>query len=112
VNTSLQASRWGRVKPRPPTLIFLSVILDAASTHLGLWLGLAERGPLASMLLHSLGPLYWLLESMVLLISYYIIRRSVRLPSGWATLATVTGPWLAAWSNLGYILRAGVVLHG
>lgn len=56
------------MKPQIPTLIFLSVILDAVSTHLGLWLGLGENGPLASRILPLLGPAYWLLELTVLLI--------------------------------------------
>lgn len=93
------------MKPRPPTLIFLSVILDAASTHLGLALGLAENGPIASRLLPSLGTLYWLLELTILLVLYYTVRRCAKLPSDYAVLAAVAGPWLAGWSNLGMVLR-------
>jgi len=53
---------------RPPPHLFLlalAVLLDAATTSLGLALGSAENGPLASRLLPRLGALYWLLELAV-----------------------------------------------
>ncbi|MEB3774425.1 MAG: hypothetical protein GSR86_05820 [Desulfurococcales archaeon] len=95
----------------PRLLMFLSVLLDAVPTHLGLWLGLGENGPLASRLMPSLGVLYWLLELGVLLIMYYI--RYTGLLGSRAALATVVGPWAAGWSNLCVVLRhAGVLVVG
>ncbi|BBC20936.1 hypothetical protein [Aeropyrum globular virus 1] len=88
----------------------LAVLLDATTTTIGLWLGLAENGPLASMLLPVLGPLYWLLELTVILILYNVIRRYARLPSDWAMLVSVIGPWTAGWANLAMVAR--VVLGG
>ena len=88
----------------PRLLIFLSVLLDAATTTTGLALGLAENGPIASRLLPSLGTLYWLLELTLLLILYYIMRHA-GLPEDHVALATAIGPWTAGWSNLGAVLR-------
>ena len=93
-------------KPHP--LIFLAVLLDMASTHLGLWLGFAEKGILASRILPSIGPLYWLLEAGLLYSLYYILRKLAGLPPWWAAAAAAVGPWTAAWSNVGLVLRVVV----
>ena len=90
-------------------LIFLSVLLDAATTTTGLALGMAENGPVASMLLPSLGALYWLLELLVVYALYSMLAR-LGLPGDVAAAASIAGPWLAGWSNLGVVLRhAGVM---
>ena len=94
----------------PKHLIFLSVTLDAVSTHLGLALGLPENGPLASRLLPSLGILYWLLELITLYSLYYMVMKHTGLSGSYAALAAVIGPWLAGWSNLGTVLRRVGVL--
>ncbi len=68
-------------------------------------LGLAEQGPVASVLLPRLGALYWLLELLAVYTLYYVMVRYAGLPRDHAITAAVTGPWLAGWSNLGAILR-------
>lgn len=94
----------------PKLLIFLSVLLDAVSTSLGLALGLAENGPIASRLLPVLGALYWLLELLVVYTLYSVLAR-LGLPGDQAVLASIAGPWLAGWSNLGIVLRHAGVLQ-
>ena len=88
----------------PRLLIFLSVLLDAATTTTGLALGMAENGPIASRLLPVLGALYWLLELLVVYVLYSVLAR-LGLPGDVAAAASIAGPWLAGWSNLGVVLR-------
>jgi hypothetical protein len=94
----------------PLLAIFLSVLLDASTTTLGLALGLGEAGPVASRIIYALGPLYWLLEAGALLGLYYVILRCTRLPPGPASAVVILGPWVAGWHNAGLIAR--VVLGG
>ena len=91
------------MRPPAPLLVFLSVALDALSTSLGLSVGLAESGPLASRLLAVLGVAYFAVEAAVLYGLYLLLR--LRLPRDWAALAVAVGPWLAGWRNLGLAMR-------
>ena len=88
-------------------ITLLAVILDAVSTTLGIMIGFGERGPLASRLLLLIGHAYWLLEALVL-VSIYRLLRWWGLRPEWASLASALGPWLAGWRNLGLVL--GVLL--
>ena len=85
-----------------------AVLLDAASTTLGLGLGLGEAGPLASRLLPLMGPGYWALEAAVVLLLRGLLEAR-GLPRELAALAASVGPWLAGWRNLGILLRAAGV---
>ena len=91
-----------------PGLLALATLLDALTTSLGLWLGLAEAGPAASRLLPALGPLYWPLQLLVLL-SLYLTLERLPWTRGLGFLAGL-GPWVAGWLNLYRIL--GVLLGG
>ena len=55
-------------------VVALAVLVDAASTVLGLSLGLGEAGPLASWLLPLIGPLYWPIEAAVLYGLYRLLE--------------------------------------
>ena len=88
-------------------LVVLAVLVDTASTILGLSLGLGEAGPVASRLLPLMGPLYWPLEAAVLYGLYRLLRRA-GVPRGLASALAALGPWLAGWANLGLLLAAGV----
>ena len=81
-----------------------STLLDAATTSLGLALGLPEAGPLASRLLPPLGPLYWPLQQLALQLLYRLPERRLGDP-GLAEAIAALGPWAAGWHNLGLILR-------
>ena len=83
-------------------LVALALLLDMATTVIGLSLGLPEGGPVASRVLAVWGvPGYAALEAGAVYSLYYILRR--RAP-GWEAFSAL-GPWLAAWSNIGLILR-------
>ncbi|MEB3778888.1 MAG: hypothetical protein GSR85_01455 [Desulfurococcales archaeon] len=95
----------------PKHLIFLSVTLDAISTHLTP--DLPESRLLARMLLSSLGALYWLVELLALYILFIIIviiivSRYTLLSERYAAFVVAAAPWVAAWRNLGVILRLAV----
>ncbi len=87
----------------PRLTIVVAVLLDAATTTLGLGLGVPEAGPLASRLLPLLGPLYWVFQLTLLLGLYRLLR--TRLPPDWAATIAALGPWAAGWHNAGLLLR-------
>ena len=84
-----------------------AVLLDAASSTLGLSLGLGEAGPLASRLLPVLGLAYWPLELGVVLGLRWLLEAR-GLPRSLASALAAVGPWLAGWRNLGLLLALGV----
>jgi len=88
--------------------VAIAVLLDAASTIMGLSLGLPESGPVASRLIALLGPAYFAVEAAVLYGMYRVLE-SRGLSSSYAQLAAAIGPWLAGWTNLGVILRVSGV---
>lgn len=95
--------RFYRSEIRPLALVLLASLMDAATTSLGLALGLEERGPVASTALPLLGPLYWPLQAALLSLVYALLRRLG--VDGWlAAGAAASGPWLAAWTNAAGLL--------
>ena len=92
-----------------PWLVALAVIVDAASTILGLGMGLVEHGPVASRLIALLGPAYFAVEYGVLYGLSRVLEARAGLPAAWAQLAASVGPWLAGWTNIGLVLRVSGV---
>ena len=89
-------------------LVVAAVLLDAASTILGLSLGLGESVPVASRLLPLIGPVYFALE-LGMVYGLYRVLLHAGVPGHWAALAAALGPWTAGWANTGLLLRLGVL---
>ena len=88
-------------------LVVVTVLLDAASTILGLGLGLPESGPVASRLLPLMGPVYFAVELGVVYGLNRLLRYTGHEGHRAATVASL-GPWLAGWHNMGLLVRLGV----
>lgn len=88
-------------------LILLSVVLDAATTLVGLRIGLEEKGPIAKTLIPLIGPLYFLIEALALTGIYLLVKGILERTGhqGIACPAVAAVPWLVAWHNLGLLLR-------
>lgn len=86
---------WERDPLALQALPGLASMLDAASTTMGLALGLQELGPVASGMLEALGPLYWGVQVLLL----YTLSLALRLwgeaalgGPGWWPLVAYTAP--------------------
>ena len=86
------------------------ILLDAASTLLGIMLGLPEKGPLASLLIQTVGPLYFGIEFSILYLLCRVVGLS--LDTRYAELVIASVPWLAGWHNMGVVTAWMLKLHG
>ncbi len=87
---------------RARNLVFVTVLADALTTLYGVYvLGLREASPITALGLSVLGPAYFLAQGLIL---YTIVRVWERV-AGAAAYAIPMLQWLAAWMNLGWILR-------
>lgn len=77
-------------------LVAVALLLDFATTILGLSLGLPEAGPVATRLMSIIGIAYFALEAAVIYTLYRVLAK--RIGSIYAQIAAL-GPWLAAWHN-------------
>ena len=93
------------LRPRPRDLLAITVLADALTTLYAVYvLGLREASPITALGLSVLGPAYFLAQGLIL---YAIVRVWERV-AGAAAYAIPMLQWLAAWMNVGWILRVVV----
>ena len=85
-------------------VVMLAVLVDAASTIVGLSMGLREGGLLATRLIGVLGIAYFAVEAGILYTLYRLLRDRIG-SNDYAALIASLGPWLAGWHNIGLVLR-------
>ena len=88
-------------------IVAVAVLLDAASTIVGLARGAPEAGPVASRLLPLLGPAYFGVELGVLYGLARVLEERAGLPRSLASALAALGPWTAGWHNLALLIRLG-----
>ena len=87
---------------QPHSMLIVTVVADATTTLYAVYvLELREASPITALGLSLLGPAYFVLQFLILLVLVKVLERRVK---GLGYLIPLT-QWFAAWQNLGHILK-------